>query len=255
MVFSRFGKKRISRPTLLKGQGAIAADSDGHHSPQEQPAQRQQAATPVPNRHLDYPGLSGEHFCNARAFADRSDMLLALRPEKGLVIGEVGVGIGGFTRFLIDHMKPAKFVAIDLFDLHTLPQLWGKPTSELFGEDSHRAFYEKTFAHASDIMVVEQGQSHDLIASYPDGFFDILYIDAGHAYDEVRRDAAAGVSKVKDDGLLVFNDYTLYDHLSQTPYGVVQAVNELIVASDWKVVGFSLQHLMYCDIALSRCRR
>ena len=208
----------------------------------------------MPNQHLDYPGLSGEHFCNARAFFDRSDMLLSLRPQKGLVIGEIGVGFGHFTHFVIEHMKPAKFVAIDLFDLHTLSELWGKPASEHFGTRSHRAFYEETFAYAGDIMVVEQGQSYERIATYPDGFFDILYIDAGHTYDDVRRDAAASVGKVKDDGLLVFNDYTLYDHLGH-PYGVVQAVNELIVVSDWKVVGFSLQHYMYCDIALSRCRR
>lgn len=206
----------------------------------------------VSHSHMDYPGLSVEHFCDARAFFDRSDMLLSLRPEKGLTIGEVGVGIGGFTRFLINHMNPVKFVAIDLFDLHTKPELWGKPVSEFFGTRSHRAFYEDSFAYARDTMVVDQGQSHERIAAYPDDFFDILYIDAGHTYDDVRRDAAAGVSKVKHDGLLIFNDYTLYDHLGQTPYGVIQAVNELIVASDWKVVGFSLQRYMYCDIALSR---
>ncbi len=189
----------------------------------------------MPHPHMDHPGLSAEHFHNARAFFDRSDVLLSLRSEKGLVIGEVGVGIGGFTRFLIDHMRPAKFVAIDLFDLHTKPELRGKPVTEFFGTRSHRAFYEEFFASACDIMVVEQGQSHERIAAYPDDFFDILYIDAGHTYDDVRRDAAASVGKIKHDGLLVFNDYTLYDHLGQAPYGVVQAVNELIVASDWKV--------------------
>lgn len=201
---------------------------------------------------IDYPALGRENFCNARAFFDRSDMLLALRPEKGLIVGEVGVGIGGFSRFLIDHMRPARFIAIDLFDLHTKPELWGDATSALFGGRSHRAFYEQSFSYARDIMVVEQGLSHERIAACADDFFDILYIDAGHTYDDVRRDAAAAGGKVKQDGLLVFNDYTLHDHLGQVRYGVVQAVNELIVASDWKVVGFSLQHYMYCDIALQR---
>jgi hypothetical protein len=202
--------------------------------------------------HLDYPALRRENFDNARAFFDRSDMLLALRPEKGLIIGEVGVGIGGFSRFLIDHMRPAKFVAIDLFDLHTKPALWDDATSVIFGGRSHRAFYEESFSYARHIMRVEQGQSHERIAALPDDFFDILYIDAGHTYEEVRRDAAAGAPKVKRDGLLVFNDYTLHDHLGKVSYGVIQAVNELIAASDWKVVGFSLQRYMYCDIALRR---
>ncbi len=200
----------------------------------------------------DYPGLTAAHFRDARAFFDRSDMLLSLRPQKGLVIGEVGVGIGGFSRFLLDHMQPAKFVAIDLFDFHTKPDIWGKRPADVLGPRSHREFYEHTFAYARDIIVVAEGQSDECIAACPDDFFDILYIDAGHSYDEVRRDAAAGVAKVKRDGLLVFNDYTLHDHLGEAPYGVIQAVNELIVASDWKVVGFSLQRNMYCDVALQR---
>jgi hypothetical protein len=179
-------------------------------------------------------------------------MLLALRPEKGLAICEVGVGIGGFSRFLIDHMKPGKFVAIDLFDLHTKPLLWGKPPTALFGSRTHRGFYEETFAYARGIMSVREGLSHECLAECPDAYFDILYIDAGHTYEDVVRDAAAGASKVKQNGLLVFNDYTLHDHLGEAEYGVIQAVNELIVATDWKVVGFSLQKEMYCDIALQR---
>jgi len=179
-------------------------------------------------------------------------MLLALRPEKGLAICEVGVGIGGFSRFLIDHMKPGSFVAIDLFDLHTKPLLWDKPPTALFGQRTHRKFYEETFDYARDIMSVREGLSHERLAECPNEHFDILYIDAGHTYDDVRRDAAAGVSKVKPNGLLVFNDYTLHDHLGEAEYGVIQAVNELIVATDWKVVGFSLQKEMYCDIALQR---
>jgi len=179
-------------------------------------------------------------------------MLLALRPQKGLAICEVGVGIGGFSRFLIDHMKPGNFTAIDLFDLHTKPLLWDKPPAALFGPRTHRKFYEDTFDYARFIMSVREGPSHERLAECPNEHFDILYIDAGHTYDEVRRDAAAGVSKVKQNGLLVFNDYTLHDHLGEAEYGVIQAVNELIVATDWKVVGFSLQKEMYCDIALQR---
>ena len=196
----------------------------------------------------DYPALGRAHFNQARAFFDRSDMLLALRPEKGLVICEVGVGLGGFSRFLLDHMRPSSFVAIDQFDLHKEQNLWGHSPAQLFGGATHQAFYEQTFAYRSDIMTVLRGQSHECLAMQQEGAFDILYIDAGHDYDSVRRDAAAGVGKVKPDGLLVFNDYTLHD----AGYGVVQAVNELIVASDWKVVGFSLQKQMYCDIALQR---
>jgi hypothetical protein len=208
---------------------------------------------PTTTANLNYPGLTQDHVRDGRLFFDRSEMLLQLRPEKGLVIGEVGVGLGYFSRFLIDHMRPAKFVAIDLFDLHTLPEIWSEPTSVVFGDRTHREFFEKTFAYAHETLVVAEGPSHECLAALPDDLFDILYIDADHEYEGVRRDAMIGTSKVKQDGLLVFNDYTLFDHFG-APYGVVQAVNELVVASDWKVVGFSLQRYMYCDIALCRQR-
>jgi len=201
--------------------------------------------------HLDYPALTAAHFSNARAFADRAEMVPALKPEPGLVIGEVGIGLGTFSRFVIDHLQPARFVAFDLFDLHTLAELWGKPTHELFGGRSHRAFYEALLADAGARLVIEEGPSEHRPAAQPDRSFDILYIDADHGYDGVKRDISAALPKMKPDGLLVFNDYTLFDHDGH-PYGVVKAVNELVTSSDWKVVGFSLQRWMYCDIALRR---
>ena len=86
-----------------------------------------------------------------------------------------------------------------------------------------------------------------------DGAFDLVYVDAGHEYDEVRRDGAVAARKLTPGGVLIFNDYIMVDHHYGTPYGVVRAVNELVTASDWKVVGFALQQQMFCDIAL--CRR
>lgn len=199
-----------------------------------------------------YPQLTSAHFADARLFADRSDMLLALKPEKGLVIGEVGVAAGIFSSFILEHLQPAIFVAIDLFDLHTKPNLWGTSPQELFGSQTHRAWYEQHFASAGDRLRTMEGFSHECLATIPDGYFDILYLDADHSYTAVCQDIDSGARTVKPDGLLVFNDYVLQDHLGYNAFGVVRAVNELVIASDWRVVGFSLQRHMYCDIALRR---
>lgn len=76
----------------------------------------------------------------------------------------------------------------------------------------------------------------------------MLYIDADHSYEGVKSDIALAEKKIKPDGLLVFNDYSMLKN-----YGVVHAVNEFIVRSDWKVIGFSLNVGMFSDIALRRC--
>jgi hypothetical protein len=50
----------------------------------------------------------------------------------------------------------------------------------------------------------------------------------------------------------VFNDYTMCDHLVGEAYGVVPAVNELVVQENWEAVGFALHMHMFCDIAVRR---
>ncbi|MCW2361380.1 hypothetical protein M2346_001961 [Sphingobium xanthum] len=81
--------------------------------------------------------------------------------------------------------------------------------------------------------------------------YDIVYIDAGHDYENVKNDALAGLDKIKSGGYMIFNDYTMMDQLYGTPYGVVQAANELIVDTGrMKVIGLGLNPQMFCDLAV-----
>jgi hypothetical protein len=196
---------------------------------------------------MDYPALSREHLRDARLFATRDDMVAELGP-KGGVIAEIGVAIGGFSRVMLDALRPEKFVAFDLFELHNLESLWGHPTAEVFRGKLHRAYYESRFPTA----IIEEGLSHTTLDRYPDKFFDMIYIDAAHDYEGVKRDAEISAHKLRSDGLLVFNDYIMADHLNGTPYGVVPVVNEMVVNDGWRVVGFALQRHMFCDIAIRR---
>lgn len=61
---------------------------------------------------------------------------------------------------------------------------------------------------------------------FPDQFFDIIYIDANHSYDDVLRDIISWYPKVKDNGFICGDDY-----LDFFP-GVIKAVNECFVTSD-----------------------
>ncbi len=200
----------------------------------------------------NYPLIAPDQVASARLYANRAEMVLALqkRLPKNPVICEVGVALGDFSEFLLSVLHPRDFIGMDLFGLHELEILWGRPTSEIFGGKTHAEYFRERFA-AHPVRVFE-GDSAAALASLPDASIDLIYIDGDHSYDGVKRDTAQAIKKVKPDGLLIFNDYIMYDHLQGGEYGVVPAVNELINESDWRVVGFALQHSMFCDIALQR---
>jgi hypothetical protein len=178
-------------------------------------------------------------------------MLVELVPLTGTVIAELGVGLGHLSQFILDKLRPREFAAIDTFQLHTLPSVWDQSTSELFGRLSHRNYYERKFAGYGAVLNIYEGDSHDCLARFPDQYFDLIYIDADHTYEGVKRDATQAVEKLRPEGTLVFNDYVLFDH-GGNPYGVVPAVNELLAGGGWQIVAFAFQALMYCDIALRR---
>jgi hypothetical protein len=100
--------------------------------------------------------------------------------------------------------------------------------------------------------VIEIGDSAETLPRYEANYFDMIYIDANHFYDAVKVDAELAKVKIKQDGILIFNDYIMYDHIGGWPYGVVQAVNELVTSEDWRVVGFAFEPHMFCDIAIRR---
>lgn len=208
--------------------------------------------TQAPYPYQDFPPLKQAHLPHAILYANRFDMLRGLALPHQTVVAEVGVALGDFSAFLIETLLPREFVAADIFNLHTEPKLWDMHPRQIFKDDSHRAFYERRLAASRCLVTIRQGPSHIKLAEFPDGYFDLIYVDADHSYDAVTRDIEAARSRLRPGGYLIFNDYIMYDHIGQGPYGVVPAVNELVANHDWPVVGLALHPQLFCDIALQR---
>ena len=213
------------------------------------------AAQPLSKRKIydprhDFPALSTKCLQDTKLFVNRKDMISSMSFLEGGVVAEVGVAHGEFSEFLLSELNPSKFIAIDIFTMHEDPVAWGVPTAVLFDGMSHLDFYKHKFAGYGSRIVIEVGPSHQALAKYPDKSFDLIYVDAAHDYENVKRDAELSAQKLKDGGIIVFNDYIMYDHILGAPYGVVQAVNELVVSQGWQVWGFALQQHMFCDIAI-----
>ena len=199
-----------------------------------------------------FPEITAGHMRGAKLFANRNDMIASFHDLRGGIIGEVGVALGDFSEFLVSALRPSHFYAFDTFDMHNWPEHWGRSSAEIFGGDTHREFYTKRAVGFDVPVSIMSGLSYETLVKIDDGTFDLLYIDAGHKYDDVKRDADIAVQKLKPASTIVFNDYVMWDHMLGEEYGVVQAVNELAAGGEWFVVGFALQQHMFCDIALRR---
>jgi hypothetical protein len=231
---------------LMSGMTELRAQGETSDSGQPAPV------VPVCYPEREFPALESRHMPDARLFANRNDLIACLTSLRGGVVVEIGVAQGEFSQILLTALEPSRFYALDTFELHLIPMVWGIPTKELLQGKSHLEFYSDRFSSLGDRLVIKQGLSDESLKTLPDDHFDLIYIDAGHDYDSVKRDAELSRQKLKDDGVLIFNDYIMFDHIRQAPYGVVQVVNEMVVNDGWKVIGLALHHDLFCDIAIVR---
>jgi hypothetical protein len=178
------------------------------------------------------PALGEKQIENCQLLSNRFAILE--RMKTGGVVAEVGVQTGTFSRRILETCAPAKLHLLDI-DLR-----------------SHSIGEKFKTEVASGVVELHEGDSSSILRAFPDNYFDFIYVDADHSYQGVKRDIAAGASKVKRDGFLLFNDYTYWSPVENITYGVVRAVNELCIEDDWGMAYFALANYMYCDVALQR---
>lgn len=59
-----------------------------------------------------------------------------------------------------------------------------------------------------DIITVFEGDSREQIHNVESNYYDIVFIDGGHEYDIVKSDVENGYNKLKDGGIMVFDDFS-----------------------------------------------
>jgi hypothetical protein len=176
------------------------------------------------------PGVPSDTVRSAKLFAHRYEAISSL--PNGGAIAEVGTRTGEFAKFMLDSLSPQ---SLHLFDLNF--DMLKRSEPDLANERR---------------VQLHLGDSSSCMSRLPDEFFNIIYIDGDHTENGVDRDTKAATRKLKKDGFLVFNDYTIWSPVEMMYYGIVPVVNRLLKSGEWSVLYFALHHTMYCDIALRR---
>lgn len=164
-----------------------------------------------------------------KLIADRN-ILLKNFHKKNLKIAELGVFRGDFSKILLDTLQPEELFLVDIF-----------PSVMCSGDkDGNNMLYEnleeyypkllETYKDNKNVKIVKS-TTQDFLTSLPDNFLDIVYIDADHSYEGVKRDLELSLKKVKPDGIIAGHDY-LYMREND---GVSRAVDEFCKTYNRKI--------------------
>lgn len=159
-------------------------------------------------------------------------MLRDLLPHNA-VCAEVGVCEGVFAKHIWEITAPSVLHLIDVWGEIDLGPIWVASdkvnverlckVSEMFlpAIKAGRAF-------------LHQGLSVQLLQSFPNGYFDWVYIDADHRYESVAADLMAASDVVHAEGFIAGHDFWENDGV-----GVVRAVQEFCEETEWRLIATS----------------
>jgi predicted O-methyltransferase YrrM len=127
-------------------------------------------------------------------------LLYLIEKNKFKTMAEVGVKFGRTTFFLLDNSPDLIIYSIDT----DISMFYNNEVKEKY----------------KDRLIPIQGFSYDVANQLPDNSMDLIFIDADHSYNSVKKDILEYTPKLKDHGILAGHDIDYP--------GVNKAVNELI---------------------------
>jgi predicted O-methyltransferase YrrM len=149
---------------------------------------------------------------------------------------------GWWLKFLnINKHTPVKYLEIGVFyGLHLFEVASIFPNSELHAIDPWTDYekyseykgkqpeiwykFNKNLSICPDRnrIHVHRGLSDDVVPTFPDNSFDIIYVDGNHETEYVYRDACMSFQKLKSGGYIIFDDYDW----PMTQKGILQFLEE-----------------------------
>lgn len=170
-------------------------------------------------------------------FLNRQQLIAALGDVPALAMAELGVWRGEFSTFCLETLAPRSLTLVDAWSeacyspaADRAPQMqgFGERIRAYFGGEPAAAL-EAAYRHVvesfrGDARVsVVRADTWEAAKSFPDGTFDLIYLDANHRHEHVLGDMYAWFPKLRRGGLFFCNDfYEAADSRSQN-FGVISA--------------------------------
>lgn len=145
---------------------------------------------------------------------------------KGLVIAELGVFKGDFSRMIYDICQPRELYLCDLFSGYVQSGDVDGSNVEFHQGYQLKNMVKEKFSHDLHVAI-SQKDSVEFLKSFPDQYFDFIYIDSSHQYEHTKNELNEALRVVKNGGIIAGHDYNEM-HFK----GVFDAVNEFITENN-----------------------
>lgn len=162
-------------------------------------------------------------------------LLVCKVARENMIVVEVGTWVGGSTTALVNAAESFNGVVYCID--HWLGSV-GEKGEQTTGEkvDVFQVFKARMLRlHHWESIRVMYMSSTEAARVFKDGIVDLVFIDADHRYEEVRKDISSWLPKIRPGGIICGHDFGIL--------GVNKAVNELlsgVTCNDMPQVGRSI---------------
>lgn len=163
---------------------------------------------------------------------------------KNSVGAELGVYKGEFTKLILEIARPRRLHLIDPWWLLGKKEwAWAKGNKSIIEAFVNviRSFEEELIAGQ---VIINIGFDLEILPSFPDDYFDWVYLDTTHDYEHTKQELDLLKEKVKDDGLITGDDW--HPDPDHRHHGVYEAVNEFTQRNPYEIVYLSDEFGQWC---------
>ena len=138
------------------------------------------------------------------------------------VCAELGVYKGKFAKQILRHLSPKKLYLIDPYwKSYGDTFSWNDVSTEDALSEAIRRIRQYD---TNNIAVIVVDYDYNFLGDLPDNFFDWVYLDTTHKYEDTLRELDLIARKIKDDGLIAGHDW--HEEPKNKHYGVYKAMKK-----------------------------
>ncbi len=137
---------------------------------------------------------------------DREDVLKDIAQIKNGICAEIGVLEGYYSKKILEQ-NPKTLYLIDVW----MPlKNYEDITNNINYPNAFAKVKNMSDSYANKCVMIKE-TSIEASKNFKNNFFDFIYIDANHCYEEIKKDIFAWFPKVKNGGVLSGHDYLKFN--------------------------------------------